>query len=74
MIVLLFGMIAERAGAELLELDAKNMRQLREYLTEKIKGSEDLSYSVAVDRVIVHGDMIFTGHEEIAVLPPFAGG
>ena len=34
----------------------------------------DLSYSIAVDRSIVHGEMELSGDEEIAVLPPFAGG
>jgi molybdopterin converting factor small subunit len=33
-----------------------------------------MSYAIAVDRRLVQNDMPFTGTEEIAVLPPFAGG
>lgn len=72
--VLLFGMIAERAEVGTLELNAKNMKELRDQLVMRINGLNDLSYSIAVDRSIVHGEMDLTGDEEIAVLPPFAGG
>lgn len=72
--VLLFGMIAERAEVGTLQLDAKNMKELRDQLAMCIKGLNELSFSIAVDRTIVHGEMDLIGNEEIAVLPPFAGG
>ena len=72
--VLLFGMIAERAEVGSLQLDAKNMKELRDQLAMRIKGLNELSFSIAVDRTIVHGEMDLSGEEEIAVLPPFAGG
>lgn len=72
--VLLFGMIAERAEVGSLQLSAKNMKELRDQLAMRIKGLNELSFSIAVDRTIVHGEMDFSGEEEIAVLPPFAGG
>ena len=72
--VLLFGMIAERAEVGSLQLSAKNMKELRDQLAMRIKGLNELSFSIAVDRTIVHGEMDLIGGEEIAVLPPFAGG
>ncbi|MBK7945846.1 MAG: MoaD/ThiS family protein [Flavobacteriales bacterium] len=72
--VLLFGMIAERAGADCIDLNAADTTELRSMLTERINGLESLSYAIAVDRVIINKDMPLTGSEEIAVLPPFAGG
>ncbi|MBP6311805.1 MAG: MoaD/ThiS family protein [Flavobacteriales bacterium] len=74
MVVMLFGMIAERAEVGTLELNATNMEELRDQLALHIDGLNDLSYSIAVDRSIVHGEIHLTGKEEIAVLPPFAGG
>ncbi len=72
--VLLFGLIAERAGAHRLELAAASTHELKVKLGERIEGLAALSYAIAVDRRIQHGDMPLTGNEEIAVLPPFAGG
>lgn len=72
--VLLFGLIAERAGTHRIELSASSTSELKDRLSERIEGLAALSYAIAVDRRIQHGDMPLTGTEEIAVLPPFAGG
>jgi molybdopterin converting factor small subunit len=72
--VLLFGLIAEHAGTNRLALEADTLSALRATLNERIPQLAQLSYAIAVDRTIVHGDMPLTGSEEIAVLPPFAGG
>jgi molybdopterin converting factor small subunit len=72
--VLLFGMIAEKAGADQLSVEASSTGELRRSLASCISGLDQLSYAIAVDRRIVHQDVPLTGSEEIAVLPPFAGG
>ncbi len=72
--VLLFGMIAEKAGADRLNLEAASLGELRARLAERIPDLPALSHAIAVDRRIVRDDMPLTGCEEIAVLPPFAGG
>lgn len=72
--VLLFGSIAERAQADRLELDASGTAALKAALRERIPGLEHMSYALAVDRTIVLDDRPLSGNEEIAVLPPFAGG
>jgi len=72
--VLLFGMIAEKAGADRLTVEAGSTAELRRVLAQRVPGIEGLSHAIAVDRRIVHDDMPLTGSEEIAVLPPFAGG
>ena len=53
---------------------ASGTHALRRELEQRISGLDRLSYSIAVDRHIVHNDIPLLGHEEIAVLPPFAGG
>jgi len=72
--VLLFGLIAEQAGTNRLMVEAYTLNGLRTRLLERIPQLVKLSYAIAVDRTVVHGDMPLTGSEEIAVLPPFAGG
>lgn len=72
--VLLFGIIAERAGAAELESHAPSLAMLKREMEQRITGLDAMSYAIAVDRRIVRDDMPLTGTEEIAVLPPFAGG
>ncbi len=72
--VLLFGLIAEAAGTDRIELNATSTQELRELLVARIPEMKGLSYSIAVDRSLVHEDIALSGTEEIAVLPPFAGG
>lgn len=72
--VMLFGMIAERAGASRIDVQATSVSELRQRLAERITNLDRLSYAIAVDRRIVREDVRLTGSEEVAVLPPFAGG
>ena len=72
--VLLFGMLAEKAGTDSLDLSVGSVSALRELLRERIVGFDRMSYAIAVDRKIVRDDAPLMGNEEIAVLPPFAGG
>ena len=72
--VMLFGMIAEKAEASRIAVNASTVSELRQRLAERITGLDRLSYAIAVDRQLVNGDMALNGGEEIAVLPPFAGG
>lgn len=72
--VLLFGLIAEKAGTTKMWLDVPTVDALRRSLAEQIPGFAGLSYAIAVDRRIVTGDRALSGKEQVAVLPPFAGG
>lgn len=72
--VLLFGIIADKAGVRELEVHAADTAALRRSLMQRIPELDRLSFAVAVDRTILSGDRPLTGAEEIALLPPFAGG
>jgi molybdopterin synthase sulfur carrier subunit len=72
--VLLFGLIAEKAGTGKLSIPAPDTQALKLALEERIEGLSSLSYALAVDRKITRGNAQLTGSEEIALLPPFAGG
>ena len=74
MVVQLYGMLAEAVGTARVELEVHSTHQLRQELVGRYPALDGLSYSLAVDRVLVHHDMPLTGKEEIAALPPFAGG
>ena len=72
--VKLFGLLAERIGSPGIDLDATSLSALRKALDDRLGSSEKLVYSLAVDHRITHDDLPLSGNEEIAALPPFAGG
>lgn len=72
--VKLFGMIAEKAGAETIAVAATTVHELRLAAEARIEGLAAMSYAIAVDRRIINGDAPLNGNEEVALLPPFAGG
>lgn len=72
--VLLFGIIAEKAGRERMTIAATSMPELREQLLKEMPFLASLSYAIAVDRHLLKDDRSLNGNEEIALLPPFAGG
>lgn len=72
--VLLFGIIAEKAGTDRLVVAAADTRELKALLAGAMPFLASLSYAIAVDRVLLKDDRALNGSEEIALLPPFAGG
>lgn len=72
--VLLFGIIAEKAGRERLVITASDTRELRTRLIDEMPFLASLSYAIAIDRRMLGDDHVLSGHEEVALLPPFAGG
>ncbi|MBK9193471.1 MAG: hypothetical protein IPO17_00480 [Flavobacteriales bacterium] len=55
-------------------MSASSTTALKHQLETRIPDLDKLSYALAVDRVIVNDDRPLIGTEEIALLPPFAGG
>jgi molybdopterin synthase sulfur carrier subunit len=72
--VMLFGAIAELAGSATVDVEARSIGQLRRALADRLAGLDRWQYAIAVNREVIHEDIPLSGSEEIAVLPPFAGG
>ncbi len=72
--VKLFGLIAEKAGTDRMQVAAADVAELRKALEQRINGLGTLSYAIAVDRQITNDNKKLSGNEEVALLPPFAGG
>jgi molybdopterin converting factor small subunit len=72
--VRLFGAIAEKAGSDRVQVQAHSTAGLLRSLLDMIPDLRHMRYALAVDRRIVKEDTALTGTEEIALLPPFAGG
>lgn len=71
-----FGMIAEATNIqhEKLNLEVQTIVELKVVLIEKYPAIEKLNYQFAVNQNIVENDFQLSNGDEIALLPPFAGG
>lgn len=73
--VMFFGMLGEIVGAQQMELeDIENIRMLQSYLWRNYPEMKDMDYRFAVNKEIIEGKYEFKNGDEVALLPPFAGG
>ena len=74
--VIYFGLIAERAGSDTgdFDLTGKNIGEAKKVLESNIIGLSSISYQLAVNQHIVTSSTIIEENDELAALPPFAGG
>ncbi|MDF1672292.1 MAG: MoaD/ThiS family protein [Vicingaceae bacterium] len=68
-----FGMIAEALNkeAEELDVDFTNVAELISYYQTQLK---DINFKVAVNHSLVDLNYQLKNNDEVALLPPFAGG
>ena len=72
-----FGMIAEwmNCSEQIVELSiGATVADVRTYLEKENQKLSGISYQVAVDQKVATLDMVLSEENEIALLPPFAGG
>ena len=73
--ILLFGVLADEAGSPNIMIENVNtLEELKEKVKEELPSISKYSFQVSVNRDIVRGDMKLKENDEIAFLPPFAGG
>lgn len=71
-----FGMIAEAVGSSKaeFELHGKNVSDLKNELGTTFPELLVMSYQIAVNQKLASAEIELSEQDEIAVLPPFAGG
>lgn len=73
--VLLFGILAEKAGVnELSFVYEKDSDTFLLNFKKAYPVFNELKFSLAVNRQIVSGNTLLNPQDEIALLPPFSGG
>ncbi|WGM37205.1 MoaD/ThiS family protein [Caulobacter sp. NIBR1757] len=75
--VLLFGRFADLAGWREKTIEVATLGDLRALLSSDPLLAEALagpSVQIAVDKVLVRGDVALTALSEVAFLPPMSGG
>lgn len=72
--VLLFGVLAEKAGEDKMEVSVADIESLKTYIFEKTPELKGLSFQVSVNQEITQDNLKLKDGDEVALLPPFAGG
>lgn len=71
-----FGMIAEAVGKENEEFDFaySSVEELDKVLKNQYAKLSSMNYKIAVNQSFVEPSVLLKENDEIALLPPFAGG
>jgi sulfur-carrier protein len=73
--ILFFASIAELAGQSEITLQGiRNTDELKQQLFQNYPRISGMSFSVAVNKSIVQGNVPLNDTDEVALLPPFSGG
>ena len=73
--VFLYGKFREMAGSDSIEVPAlKSVRELKEYLKENYPFLKGEYFIVAVNHAVSSDDLPIGHNDEVAILPPVAGG
>ncbi|MFP4488869.1 MAG: MoaD/ThiS family protein [Bacteroidales bacterium] len=73
--VLLFGILAEKAGSAEVEVeDVSSLDELKKHIVVKYPSFAAYKYRISVNQSLADEDISLADGDEVALLPPFAGG
>lgn len=73
--VLMFGRIAELTGEQRQTFhDIHDTNRLQEHVTQTYPDIANLTYSIAVNTVMIRENAALTDGDTVALMPPFSGG
>ena len=73
--VLLFGVLAEKAGKEELKIEnILSLDELNKHINDKYPSFKNIQFRFSVNRILISGNKKLKEGDEVAMLPPFAGG
>jgi sulfur-carrier protein len=73
--VIFFGQLKDITGKSLLEIEnVSDLKSLKSALQAKFPRLGKAEYIIAVDKKIVHENVLLQDNFEIAFLPPYSGG
>jgi molybdopterin synthase sulfur carrier subunit len=76
LIIKYFGRTTEASGKEeeVLSNHYSSIKELKKDLLIRYPELVNMNFKIAVNQTLIDGDYDLIGNEEIALLPPFAGG
>jgi len=74
MIVKYFGPMTDITGKQEETIQSETLSELKATILKSYPDSEGVEFSISVNEEIIHEDIALSDSDEIAILPPFAGG
>lgn len=73
--VILFGQLEQLTNCKQVELqDVKDTEELKSKITAQFPQLEGFEYLIALNQEIINENTTLKNNDELALLPPFAGG
>lgn len=73
--VLFFGVLSEVAGTDYRHYsNAGSVNDLKIRILDEYPEIENYNYRISLNSTIISGDAILKDNDEVALMPPFAGG
>jgi molybdopterin synthase sulfur carrier subunit len=73
--VLFFGVLSEVSGTGIREyIDVKSMEELKKRIDDDFPEIINYQFKVSLNNALINNDATLTDGDEVALLPPFAGG
>ena len=72
--VLYFGSLTDITNKDSEQITAKSVNELKKVLEESYPSITTQKFSVSVNHEIHHENVALSENDEVALLPPFAGG
>jgi len=73
--VLLFGILTDITGKSNMELkDVESISAVKSWLWRTYPKSKEIDFQIALNKKIIDGKADLKNGDEVALLPPFAGG
>ncbi len=73
--IVLFGSLVDIIGrSEIAIDDCKDTQELKERMIIDFPKLKSCEFLISVDKKIIRDNLVFSGGNEIAFLPPFSGG
>ena len=73
--ILLFGVLAEKSGKSKLEIDGlKDINELKVRILDLYPEFNNYKYHISLNQSLTTDNLKLKSGDEVALLPPFAGG
>lgn len=72
--VLFFGCVAQTTGVMRMEVNAGDTDQLRDQIARQFPSLKKMPFVIALNHDIIQYNTPLNENDEVAFLPPFAGG
>ena len=73
--ILVFGMLVEDIGNDEVEIEVSaDTKSLKEILLNRYPALKTRQFMIAVNQQKINGNIALNPNDEIALIPPFAGG